>query len=704
MKTPRFLLGATLLFWGWQTDFLLVGAVLGVALESARWIKARWEVSDDDFSRIWTFCSLLLLAAAVYAFTANNGPGNFSGLFQNPNLHTERNASTSSAKTAAAVIRWLPMIFFLFVAAQAFSPREGIPIETINLLLRRRWKKARDLSRLLPSSRSVDISYPYFAVCLFAASISTGDNSTFFWGLCALLTWALWSQRSRRFGIAIWLGTLALAVALGYYGQYGLGHLQRYFEKFNPQWLSGFSHRGFDLTQTKTALGQIGRLKTSSQIVIRLESKNGSAPPTLLREASYRSYKDNDQAQTWTAGSSKYDFEDLRPETPNGTAYLLLPAKTNTAAVNIACYLHGGQGLLPLPTGSGRLDNLFVIGLQKNGVGTVIAQGPGLVIFDARYGPGATIDSIANTNEDCSVPSRESVALDRVVSELHLSGLSLEEKLRAINGFFQGKFSYSTWQERDRRANTNETPVTRFLLRTRSGHCEYFATATVLLLRELKIPARYAVGYAVHESSGRKFVVRQRDAHAWCLVWNEKKKLWQDFDTTPASWVEAEARLSPLHFIWDAWSRIVFVFEFSKLRWGQTHLRQYILLALVPVLLLLLVQIIFRSRRQRHRRSQGLSPAITPWPGLDSEFYQLEKTLVARDLARGPSETFSNWLFRAAADPALAQLEAPLQRLLRLHYRYRFDPQGLTPADRGQLRFEAQACLARLAARKQFAS
>jgi transglutaminase-like putative cysteine protease len=51
---------------------------------------------------------------------------------------------------------------------------------------------------------------------------------------------------------------------------------------------------------------------------------------------------------------------------------------------------------------------------------------------------------------------------------------------------------------------TNETPLARFLLRTRSGHCEYFATATVLLLRQLGIPARYAVGYAVHEASGRQ--------------------------------------------------------------------------------------------------------------------------------------------------------------------------------------------------------
>ena len=43
--------------------------------------------------------------------------------------------------------------------------------------------------------------------------------------------------------------------------------------------------------QSKTTLGQIGRLKGSSKIVIRLEPKDGSRAPSLLREASYRTWK-----------------------------------------------------------------------------------------------------------------------------------------------------------------------------------------------------------------------------------------------------------------------------------------------------------------------------------------------------------------------------------------------------------------------------
>ena len=46
MKPPPFLLGAALLFWGWQTGFLVYGAAMAVVLESAQWIKTRWEFGD----------------------------------------------------------------------------------------------------------------------------------------------------------------------------------------------------------------------------------------------------------------------------------------------------------------------------------------------------------------------------------------------------------------------------------------------------------------------------------------------------------------------------------------------------------------------------------------------------------------------------------------------------------------------------------
>ena len=79
MKTPPLLLGAGLLFWGWQAGHLVEGALMAGLLEGAQSVKARWDFTDEDFRRIWTFCALLLLGAAIYAFTSAGGPGEFRG-------------------------------------------------------------------------------------------------------------------------------------------------------------------------------------------------------------------------------------------------------------------------------------------------------------------------------------------------------------------------------------------------------------------------------------------------------------------------------------------------------------------------------------------------------------------------------------------------------------------------------------------------
>ncbi|MCW5552421.1 MAG: hypothetical protein KIS67_09655 [Verrucomicrobiae bacterium] len=694
MKPPPLLLGAALLFWGWQSEFLIVGAVLAVGLEAARWTRARWEFSDEDFSRFWTFCSLMFLAALVYAFTANDGPSSFGSFFQNPNLATQRSAGTSSSRTASAILRWVPIIFFPFIAAQIYSTRDKIPLAAISLIMRRRRNQARLLGQPVLPDPGFHAGYPYFAACLLAASVHAAEDHSFFWGLCALLAWALWAQRSRRFAVVVWALALLAAITVGFAGQRSISQLQRYLEHINPQWFARFMRRGFgfDPMQSRTALGSVGELKTSGEIIIRLEPKGGSPPPTYLRQASYRQYR----TPIWFAGGSLDDFTFVPESPPNSFIWPLLPEKTNTAGVNIASYLSGRRGLLPLPHGSGRLEQLNVIELKKNLTGAVLASGPGLAVFDAFYGPGATIDSPPELDTDLSVPDREIPVLDQVIDDLNLRGQSLAQTLLTLNGFFGDQFTYSTWQGAVRIQNTNDTPLGRFLTQTRSGHCEYFATATVLLLRRLEIPARYAVGFAVHESSGDNYVVRLRDAHAWTLVWDETRQIWTDFDTTPASWIQEESKNpTPWRWLSDAWSRVKF--EVAKFRWGQSRVRQYLVWVLVPVLALLLYQIIVRSSRRRRREKPLEDEANFTWPGLDSEFYLLEKRLAARGVPRAAGEPLSSWLERVADVPVLADLRASLHELLRLHYRYRFDPLGLSAAERATLSAEAKACLERLA-------
>jgi hypothetical protein len=57
----------------------------------------------------------------------------------------------------------------------------------------------------------------------------------------------------------------------------------------------------------------------------------------------------------------------------------------------------------------------------------------------------------------------------------------------------------------------------------------------------------------------------------------------------------------------------------------------------------------------------------------------------------------SDWLERVLMEPALAGLRVPLQQLLPLHYRYRFDPRGLNEDQKQSLVQNVDAILRTLA-------
>ncbi len=67
----------------------------------------------------------------------------------------------------------------------------------------------------------------------------------------------------------------------------------------------------------------------------------------------------------------------------------------------------------------------------------------------------------------------------------------------------------------------NQELIDWFLFDLKQGFCNYYATAEVILLRAVGIPARLAVGYAQGEpeEATHFFNVRQRDAHAWPEVY-----------------------------------------------------------------------------------------------------------------------------------------------------------------------------------------
>ena len=75
--------------------------------------------------------------------------------------------------------------------------------------------------------------------------------------------------------------------------------------------------------------------------------------------------------------------------------------------------------------------------------------------------------------------------------------------------------------------------VDHFLFESRLGWCEQVASSMVVLARSVGIPARLATGFVPGERDGLggRFVVRERDAHAWAEVYFPGVG-WQGFDPT----------------------------------------------------------------------------------------------------------------------------------------------------------------------------
>ncbi|MCX6067628.1 MAG: transglutaminase-like domain-containing protein [Chloroflexi bacterium] len=75
-------------------------------------------------------------------------------------------------------------------------------------------------------------------------------------------------------------------------------------------------------------------------------------------------------------------------------------------------------------------------------------------------------------------------------------------------------------------------PLNWFLFGWKSGFCNYYASAEVLLLRSAGIPARMVVGYSQGTSGNYgMYSVRGQDAHAWPEVYFPKIG-WVEFEPT----------------------------------------------------------------------------------------------------------------------------------------------------------------------------
>jgi len=125
-----------------------------------------------------------------------------------------------------------------------------------------------------------------------------------------------------------------------------------------------------------------------------------------------------------------------------------------------------------------------------------------------------------------------------------------------INGY---RYSLDTGTELSAR------PIEDFLFTRKTGYCEHYATAMVLMLRSLGIPARLVTGFLATEWNdfGQYYTVRQQDAHAWVEVYYPHSG-WVTMDPTPS------LAATPLT---SGWGRLQRIGESLRLQWDRLFIR-----------------------------------------------------------------------------------------------------------------------------------
>lgn len=635
MKLELLLLSFGLLSWGWlsKTWPWAMGLLFGIAVaEYGNW---RLNISASHLYRCADLSALLvlMLLTDVYVLQPVEQP-----IF--------------------VLLKWLPVLLAPALFGQLFSHSRKLPLAALFYSLRRRqadslspynslYKRESGIVRLL---REIDFIQPYAAVTVLSAGAANVRTPAYFIVSAMLFAGILWLARPKHAPLPAWLFTVALALTAGYVGSHGLKQLNDAVERQIVGWLGNSETDPF---KSFTAIGDIGELKLSNNIEFRVKADG----PLLLHQASYDLF----YGRQWSAS---------KPQ--------LMPAPTSRPGagairqLEILQQFERASAVLPLPDGTVNIAGLAGAYLQYTELGAVIARQRERF---ARYRVFYTGRRTGTPSQyDLQIPKQQQDWLNRFSNELQLENLPPEIVAERIKNHFQRNFFYSAFLGRETDA---DLALQDFMIKRKAGHCEYFAAATVLLLRQAGIPARLTNGYAVSEYDSEQdlYIVRGRHAHAWAIAY--LNGVWETVDSTPAQWLALESERAGLwQPLGDWWSNALFDFRQWQLRQSP---EQTVTLELSGALLLTfyLAWRLYPARQQRARREKPATPADFR-PGLDSEFYLIEQRLQNTAQARRAHESIQQWVSR---------LQHPaLELLYKLHYRLRFDPLGLSAEQRQRLR------------------
>ena len=151
-----------------------------------------------------------------------------------------------------------------------------------------------------------------------------------------------------------------------------------------------------------------------------------------------------------------------------------------------------------------------------------------------------------NPEKYLHVPRDISPNIKRLAVELEKGARDDMEKLKRVIKYFSKGYSYTLKLER-----YEGDPLDYFLFVSKKGNCEYYASATALLLRLMGVPARVVGGYkgALWNQYGGYHIVTNSMAHVWVEAYVNGE--WVRVDTTPPYISPAVKRISTFALIRD---------------------------------------------------------------------------------------------------------------------------------------------------------
>ncbi|MGB5831020.1 MAG: hypothetical protein WBG92_03400, partial [Thiohalocapsa sp.] len=334
-ELPRFLMSGALLFWGIYTGIWWLALPLALVAELPRLDDWHWELELKERQRVADLCTVLIVLAGAYFY------------LNQPRLGV----------ALILLIQWLPALVFPLLAVQLYGRHPGLELSVLFLSLRGDKPHAKD---------TVDLRWAYLLLCVISASMIPPETTWFYPSLTLLALWAFWPRKAaedRRTKLHR-LGALCLAAAIGF----GISSAVRWghaeVEQFVLRWLEDWMGTSMDPYRASTAIGEVGTLKGSDRIRLRVYP-DGPIDGLLLRSASYDRFLDG----TWFISGSP--FEPLACE--DGRR-VILESPDRARESRILLQLQRAEGLLPIPSGAVAIDDLDRADLHRNGFGTVRYQ------------------------------------------------------------------------------------------------------------------------------------------------------------------------------------------------------------------------------------------------------------------------------------------------------------------------------------------